>query len=82
MQLGCQGADISSWYMGVCSALGMIRGDGYRQLGVAILSSESICLAMDFQAIKEMDLKINSRDYTLGPEWGPLTLAFLKMMYH
>lgn len=33
---------------------------------------------MDFLAIKEMDLKINSWACALGPEQGPLTLAFLK----
>lgn len=64
--------------MCVCFALGKVGGDGYRRLGVAILNSESICLAMDFQAIKEMDLKINSWVCALGLEWGPLTLAFLK----
>lgn len=64
--------------MCVCSALGKVGGHGDRKLGVAILNSESICLAMDFQAIKEMDLKINSWPCALGPEWGPLTLAFLK----
>lgn len=41
-------------------------------------NSESVCLALDFLAIKEMDLKINSWAYVLGPEQGPWTLAFLK----
>lgn len=57
---GVRGADVSSWCLYVCSALRKAGGVGYRRLGVAILNSESICLAVDFQAIKEMDLKINS----------------------
>lgn len=71
-------AGVSSMYMCVCFALGKAGGDRYRRLGVAILNSESICLAMDFQAIKEMDLKINSWVCALGLERGPLTPAFLK----
>lgn len=66
--------------LGICvrSALGMVGGGGYRRLGVAILYSESILLAMNFQAIKETDLKMNSWACALSPERGPLTLAFLK----
>lgn len=75
---GYQDAGISSLSMCVCFALGKAERDGYRRLGVAILNSESICLAMAFQAIKEMDLKINSWVWALGLERGPLTLAFLK----
>lgn len=62
----------------VCSALGKTGGDGYRRLGRSNPNSESICLALNFLAIKEMDLKINSWACALGPEQGPLTLAFLK----
>ena len=64
--------------MCVCFPLEKAGGNAYRRVGVAILNSEPICLAVDFQAIKEMDLKINSWVCALGPEQGPLTLAFLK----
>lgn len=71
---GLWGADVSS----LCLGLEKAGANRYRRLGVAILNSESICLAMDFQAIKEMDLKINSWVCAWGSEQGPLTLVFLK----
>lgn len=82
MCLGCWLADVSSWYVCVCPACGKVGGHGYTRLGATILNSESICLATDLQAIKEMDLKINSWPCALGSERGPLTLPFLRMMYH
>lgn len=47
-------------------------------IGCSSPNSETICLVMDFQAIKEMDLKINSQRCWLGSQRGPLPLVFLE----
>lgn len=72
-----------SWCFFLVPICGLLCfGEGRRgwiqKVGHSNPNSESICLAMDFLAIKEMDLKINSWACALGPEQGPLTLAFLK----